>query len=134
MYFSLKKTEARWSRWVVPAVALLGGAGYFLANWLGGNPSLGLVMFAVMVAYTALLVLGGRSELVRVLRGQPTDERYRAFDLRASAIAGGVVLIALLGCGIYELARGEDGQPYTLLVALGGASYIAALLWLRVRS
>ena len=130
----MKKSEAGWSRWIVPAVALLGGAAYLIANWLGGNIPLGLAMFAVMVAYTALLVLGGRSELVRVLRGQPTDERYRTFDLRASAFAGGVVLVALLGGGLYELARGEDGQPYALLAALGGASYIAALLWLRVRS
>ncbi len=92
----MKRTESRWSRWVVPALALLGGAAYLLANWFGGNLALGLVMFAVMVAYAAVLVLGGRSELIRLLRGQPIDERYRAFDLRASALAGGILLVALL--------------------------------------
>lgn len=130
----MKKTEAGWTRWIVPAVALLGGAGYLVANWIGGNFTLGLAMFAVMAAYASLLLLGGRSELIRLLRGQPIDERYRAFDLRATAFAGGVVLVALLGGGLYEMARGEDGQPYAILTAIGGGSYIVALLWLRIRS
>ena len=118
----------------VQAVALVAGLAFLIAAWLGGKPLLGVAMLAIMVAYVALLALGGRSELVRVLRGQHADERYRTFDLRAPAFAGSVVLITVLGLFIRELVRGGDGGPYSALAALGGLSYIAALLWLRFRS
>lgn len=130
----MEKNETRWSKWVVPGLALALGGGYFLASWRGGNAALGAAMFAIMAAYAALLVAGGRSEVVRVLRGQPPDERYRSFDVRATAFAGVVTIVALIGGFLYELARGGDGQPYSLLLAVAGVSYLAALLWLRHRS
>jgi hypothetical protein len=119
---------------VVPALGLAGGVVALIASWLGGQPILGVVLFAIMAAYVAVLMVGGRSELVRMLRGQHADERYESFDLRATAFAGVVMLVALFGCFLYELVRGEDGQPYSALAALGGFSYLTALLWLRVRS
>ncbi len=70
-----------------------------------------------MVGYGILLLVGGRSEILRVLRGQAPDERYRMFDLRASAITGTVTLSVLTGGFFYELARGHDGNPYGLILA-----------------
>lgn len=121
-------------RWVVPGVALLIGLAYLLANWIGGNLMLGMVMFAVMALYATLLLAGGRSELVRVLRGQPPDERYRFFDLRATAFAGVVTMLILLGGFLFELSRGGDGQPYSALLAMAGVSYLVGLIWLGYRS
>lgn len=130
----MEKDGSRRPRWVVPILALLGGGAYFLANWIAGNPGLGGAMFAIMAVYAALLLLGGRSDVVRVLRGQPADERYRSFDLRATACAGTVTILVMLGAFLYELAQGEDGQPYSLLCAVAGVSYVTSLLWLRWRS
>ena len=115
-------------------VALLGGAAMFVAAWIGGAPDLGAGMFGIMAAYAAVLLAAGRSEVVRVLRGQPPDERYRSFDLRATAFTGTVIIFAVIGGFLLELAKGEDLQPYSLLGMVGAASYLGSLLWLRWRS
>lgn len=121
-------------KWAVPLLCLILGVAYLVAFWLGGNLGAGIGGLAVMVAYGALLLAGGRSETIRTLRGQPIDERWQMFDLRASAFAGTIVITVLIGGFLYEMARGQDGNPYSLLAAVAGISYIAALLWLRWRS
>ena len=120
--------------WAVPLFCLLLGLAFLVAFWLGGTPGAGLGPFAVMAAYGTLLLVGGRSEIVRVLRGQPPDERYRMFDLRAGAITGTVTLSVLIGGLFYELAQGRDGNPYGLILAIAGVTYLAALAVLRWRS
>jgi hypothetical protein len=40
----------------------------------------------------------------------------------------------VLGAFLYEIARGNDGAPYTWLAAVAGISYLAALLVLQRRS
>ncbi|MBA2441518.1 MAG: hypothetical protein H0V53_03825 [Rubrobacter sp.] len=49
-------------------------------------------MMAVMVVYGAVLLLGDRSEVVRLLWSEPSDERWQAFDVRASAAVGLLLL------------------------------------------
>ena len=121
-------------RWAAPLLCLLMGFAFLVAFWIAGNPGAGLGPFAVMVGYGVLLLVGGRSEIVRVLRGQAPDERYRMFDLRASAITGTVTLSILIGGFFYELARGNDGNPYGLILGIAGVTYLASLFWLRWRS
>lgn len=120
--------------WLVPALALALGGAYFVAAWIRGDLELGVVLFAIMAGYAILLLVGGRFDVVSVLRGQPTDERYRSFDLRASAFAGLVTIMISIGGLLYELARGQDLQPFVTLCAVAGASYIAALIWLHWRA
>lgn len=125
----------RASRWTVPAVALALGGAMLAAAWVGGKPGLGTAMLAIMAAYAALLLLlGGRSDVVGVMRGQPADERYRSFDLRATAFAATVMAAVIIVGFLYELARGGDGEPYSLFGFVFLVSYVAALLWLRWRS
>lgn len=124
----------RLGKWILPGFLLLIGGVYFLASWIGGNFVLGVGMFVIVATYAALLLLGGRIEFLRALRGQFDDERYRSFDLRASAYAGLVTILAMLGGFVYELTQGKDGQPYSLLCAVFGVSYLMALIWLRWRS
>jgi hypothetical protein len=130
----LEKNKAESKKWAVPLLCLLIGLVYLGAFWLGGNPGAGLGGLAIMVGYGSLLLAGGRSDIVRVLRGQPADERYRSFDLRATAFAGVVTIFVLIGGFVYEVARGQDGQPFSLLGFVAAVSYLAALLWLRHRS
>ena len=87
-----------------------------------------------MNAYGVLLLVGSRSEIVRVLRGQPSDERYRRFDLRAAAISGSGTLAVLIGGLFYGLAQGRDGNLYGLILSLAGVTYLVALAVLRWRS
>ena len=119
----------------MPVVAVALGGAMMAAAWAGGKPGLGAGMLAIMGGYAALLLLlGGRSGVVGVMGGRPADERYRSFDLRATAFAATVVAVVVVGGFLYELARGGDGQPYSLLGFVFLVSYVGALLWLRWRS
>ena len=120
--------------WAVPLACVVLGFVFLAVLWVSGNPGAGLGSLAVMVGYGLLLLLGGRSEIVRTLRGQAPDERYGMFDLRASAITGTVTLAVLVGAALYELARGQDPSPYVLIIAIAAVTYLATLLWLRWRS
>jgi hypothetical protein len=89
---------------------------------------------ASMLLFTGWRVLAARrSETVKgLLDGR--DERITSIDLKATAFAGGVVLITIIGAFVVEIARGQDGLPYSWLGALGGVSYIGAVVALRFRS
>ncbi len=50
-----------------------------------------------MTIVSALLLAGGRSEVVRLLRGQPTDEMWKSFDARASLFASFILIMAMVG-------------------------------------
>ena len=121
-------------RWAAPLVGLTIGVAYLIAAWVSGNPILGLEMLAIMLLFTGGMVLAARrSETVKgLLDGR--DERITSIDLKATAFAGGVVLITIIGAFVVEIARGQDGLPYSWLGALGGVSYIGAVVALRFRS
>jgi hypothetical protein len=70
---------------------------------------------------------------VRGLRGDGRDERFRQIDIHATALAGLAVIFAVIVAFIVELARGHDGNPYGWLGAIGGITYIAAIIVFRIR-
>jgi drug/metabolite transporter (DMT)-like permease len=121
------------SRWWMPAVSLVLGGLVLAAMWIGGNRDDGLRAFALFVALAALFAFGGRSETLRGLGGPGRDERWQMIDLRASAFAGFVVIVVLTGSWLWELAHGEDGDPYSQIMAKGGLSYLLAIAFLRWR-
>jgi hypothetical protein len=45
-----------------------------------------------------------------------------------------VLVVVLTGCIAFTLARGETTSPYTALMAVGGISYVIALVALRNHS
>ncbi len=114
-----------------------GGGGVLdtgVAFALGGQPQVGLGAFGVTAAYAVLLVLfGGRSETMGVLRGTPTDERLASFNLAATAAAGTVAIIVALAGFLWQVAPGESATQFVLVAAAAGVSYLAALLWFRWR-
>ena len=122
-------------KWVLPLLSLLIGIAYLLAATVGGKPQLGLEMFGIMAAFAVgIVVLGGRSETIRGLRGDERDERFAMLDLRATAYTALVLILAILGGFIYEIARGRGGAPYFWLGALAGVTYLVCVIVLRFRS
>ncbi len=120
-------------RWLTPAVALLIGVAYLVAGLLGDNTGFGIFGLVVMVATGVLfLVLGRFSETAAGLRDR-NDERINRIDREASLYSGMVVLLAVIGMFVVEIARGQDGSPYYQLGALGGVTYLVALVVLRYR-
>ena len=121
------------TKWFMPLFAVALGAIVFLAQWIGGDPRSGLVSFAILAGAGLVLLLGGRSETIRGLRGDGRDERFRQIDIHATALAGIAVITAVIIAFLVELARGHNGDPYSWLGAIGGITYIAAVIIFRIR-
>ena len=121
------------TKWFLPLFAVALGAIVFVAQWIGGDPHSGLVSFAILAGAGLLLLLGGRSETIRGLRGDGHDERFRMIDIHATALAGVAVIYAVIVMFVIELARGHNGNPYGWLGAIGGITYIAAIIIFRIR-
>jgi len=122
------------SRWWMPAFSLFLGLLILFAYWVGGRPLQGFLGLCVMVGLAAVLLFGSRSETLRGLGGPGRDERWAMIDTRATAFAGLVLIAAVLGRWLVEVARGDDGNPYTQLGAVAGLAYIVAVAWMRFRS
>ena len=69
------------SKWFLPVFACALGLVMLAAESIGGHPAAGLGSLAIMVAFGALVLLGGRSETIRGLRGDGRDERFRQMDV-----------------------------------------------------
>jgi hypothetical protein len=122
------------SRWWMPSVCLFLGALMFAAFAIGDHAGEGVVPFAIMAALAAMFAFGARSETLQGLGGPDRDERWELIDLRATALSGFATILFVIGGFLYEVANGEDGQPWSLIGAIAGLSYIAAVVLIRRRS
>jgi hypothetical protein len=121
------------SKWFMPLLCLGLGAGMFVASWLGGHPGAGAVSLGLMAGFgLVLLLVARRSETIRGLTfGR--DERFAQIDLRATAVAGLAVIVALIAAWLAAVAHGQSGNPYGWLLAIAGLAYIAAVAFFRWR-
>src|SRR5215475_14520398 len=111
------------SKWFMPVFSLGLGIAILLASWIGGHPGLGVYGLAVMAGCGLLLLVGGRSETIRGLRGDGRDERFAQIDLRATAFAGLTLIVALIVAWLVQIAEGRSGRPYDWLLAVSGLAY-----------
>lgn len=119
--------------WVIPLAAVAIGIAYLVAGIVGGDTAFGVIGLGVMLAAGAAFVVAARwTETARGLMDR-RDERISAIDQSATTFAGLCVLAAVLVMFVVEIARGDDGQPYSALGAVGGVAYVASLVWLRFR-
>jgi hypothetical protein len=116
-----------------PIFGVLMGVVYLVALSVGGQPLFGVVALAIMVAFSLALLLARRhSETVRGLLDH-RDERISAIDLRATAVTALAMIAVVLIAFVVQIARGRSGWPYDMIGAVGGLSYVAAVIWLRIR-
>ena len=129
------QTTTRTSRkyLATPILGVLIGVVYLVALSVAGNPVDGVIAFGVMVTFSAALLLARRrSETVRGLLDH-RDERISAIDLRATAITALALIAVILVAFVVQIARGQSGWPYSMLGFVGGVSYVAAVICLRIR-
>lgn len=121
------------SKWFLPLFCMGLGIVILAASWLGGQLGAGLISLAILAGFGLLvLLLTGRSETIRGLTiGR--DERFVQIDLRATAIAGLILMITLIVAWLVEIARGHSGSPYDWLLAISGLAYILAVAFFRWR-
>ncbi|HEY7706112.1 MAG TPA: hypothetical protein VH968_02950 [Gaiellaceae bacterium] len=122
------------TKWFLPGFAVLLGLVFFAGFWIGDDRGSALWSLGVMTVFGALILAGGRFELVRGLRGDGRDEYWARMDLHATALAGLTAITAILVMCLWEWAHGRDGSPYVQLGALSGVAYLLALGFLRWRS
>jgi len=122
------------SRWWMPGLSLFIGALMLGAFAIGDNLGEGVISFGVMALLAAVFAFGGRSETLRGIGGPGRDERWAMIDLRATAMAGFVTIVFVLGAWLVEVARGHDGSPYARISAIAGLAYILSVALLRWRS
>ncbi len=121
------------SRWFMAVLCLGLGLVLLAVNWLGGQLAWGIVSLAILTAFGLLIsLLAGHSETVRGLTTR-RDERFAQIDLRATAVAGLVVLCTLMVAWLVAVAQGRSGHPYDWLVAISGFTYLLALAFFRWR-
>jgi hypothetical protein len=102
------------------------------ANWAGGHPGPGPSGLAVMAAFGAFLLLAAGNETVRGLT-TGRDERFAQIDLRATAVAGLVLITTLIVAWLADVAQGRTGSPCYWLAATGGLACILAVAFFRWR-
>ena len=127
------KRDVMHSKWTTPAFSVVMGLVLLGANIVGHQPVLGLWSLGILVLFGGVVLLGGRSETIRGLRGDGRDERFAMLDLQATAMAGLALMVAVIIAFIVEVAQGHSGEPYDWLGAIGGLAYLAAVIVLRVR-
>jgi hypothetical protein len=64
----------------------------------------------------------------------PRPPSLAQIDLRATALAGLVLIIALIVSWLVQVAQGHSGSPYDWLCAIGGLSYALGVAFFRWRS
>jgi hypothetical protein len=120
--------------WFLPVFSGALGVACLAAFWIGGEPGTGLWSLGVMLALALVFAVGGRFDLIRGLRGDGRDEYWARIDVHATALAGIVVICAVIVMCLWEWAHGRDGSPYAQLGAIGGVAYVLAIAGLRLRS
>jgi len=109
------------------------GIVYLITGWVGDDLHFGVVGLGIMIVFAVLVLLAGRfSETVAGLLDR-RDERINSIDTQATVFAGMAVLLAVLAGFVVEIARGQDGSPYSALGAIGGVAYVMAIAVLRWR-
>jgi hypothetical protein len=126
-------TKLTKNKWFLPIFSVALGVLILVAEWIGGHRRAGIYSLIAMTVFGLLILVGGRSETVRGLRGDGRDERFRMMDITASAFAGIVLIAVLIGLWCLELARGHDGNPYGQLLAVGGVAYLVGIVVIRFR-
>jgi len=130
----MKATALRGRRAVTAGILLVAGAAVAVGVWKSGDHgfAVALLIFYVLCAVIAYVWSAGSGDVAAILR-VGGDERQRGMDLRATAFSGMAMGAACLIGAVLDLAGGGDGNPYAWLCAVGGASYVVALAWIKRR-
>ncbi|WP_131741522.1 ABC transporter permease [Actinomadura roseirufa] len=111
------------SRWAVPGLVL--GAGVVVGAVLAadGRRGTALVALAALAGYALYLAYRRNEPTLPLGEGFGSGHRARA-HLRAAAMTGDVLTVAVVGAIVVQALRGADVTPYAWLAALAGITYL----------
>ena len=85
------------TKWFLPLFSVALGLLFLGALWAGGEREAGIESLVIMSVLGLIFLLGGRSDLIRGLRGDGRDEYWQRIDVHATALAGNVLIVAIIG-------------------------------------
>lgn len=116
----MTKREPRW--WFV-AYALGLGVIFAGAALVGGETALAVLAIPVFA------IFGGAMAMTPwgTLRSKSQDEREQTIGKDATIVSYYATITVVIAGFLLEVARGEDGQPWSLIGFVGGLSFVVAL-------
>ena len=117
------------------AVGLLGGLLIAVGSLRQGAPIWSAVLgFAILAGYAGLLfVFQARDDTIGTLAGNPADERWSLIHSRAMELAATCAAVAAVGGYLVTEFAGKDNWQFALMAVVVGLSYLAGVIWFRVR-
>ncbi|WP_030167614.1 hypothetical protein [Spirillospora albida] len=112
-------------RWAVPGLVL--GAGVVVGSLLAADGRYGtaLVALAALAVYSGHLAYRRNDPVLPFGEGFGSGHRART-HLRAAALTGDVLTVAVVGALVVEALRGADITPYVWLGGLAVTTYLLA--------
>ncbi len=120
--------------WVAPVLIGVVAVVTFVAFWIGGQPGPGGVWAGITLGLGLVVVLGSRSDTMRILGGADDDERTRGLEHRATSAMGMVLVATLAVLFLASGIRGDSGLVYGLLLLVAETTRLAALAILSRRN
>ena len=105
-------TAVHKTKWFLPLFSVGLGLVCMAALWAGGERGVGVQALVIMSVLGLVFLVGGRSDMVRGLRGDGRDEYWQRIDVHATALAGNVVIAAIIG----HVPLGVGARPQRLAV------------------
>jgi hypothetical protein len=123
------------NNWNVQLIAMLAiTAAVFGVFWAAEGIEDAWPGAAILIGFIAILHVGrGRSDTLTVMSGVG-DERTRSLYTRAVAFVGSVMAFLLPGWWLVTVAQGDPNTTLTVLCAIFGVTFIAAVAVLARRS
>jgi 4-amino-4-deoxy-L-arabinose transferase-like glycosyltransferase len=123
------------NNWNVQLIGMLGiAAAVFAVFWAAEGLEEAWPAAAILLGFIAILHFGrDRSDTLNVMSGVG-DERTRSLYTRAVAVAGSVMAFLLPGWWLVTVAQGDPDRTLTVLCAVFGFTFIAAVAVLARRS
>ena len=114
-------------RWAVPGLVLCAGLVVGVVLAVDGRTGTAVVALAALAGYAAYLAYRRNEPALPFSEGFGSGTRARA-HLRAAAMTGAVLTVAVVGALIVQSLRGADITAYAWLAALAGATYLLSAL------
>jgi hypothetical protein len=123
-------TVHRYRRWAGPALILAFGLAVFAVSLTWKHVDDGVWALGLSIFFAGALAAGGRSELVRAMRGDG-DERAAHITSTTNLIVLNLAgLVAVVGA-VLEQASGVHWGPWTLACVIGGGVYFVVFVAVR---
>ena len=125
---------SRYPRLVAPVTTAVLGSAIAIGAWIGAGWGPALVIeMGTIVGAVGYFVLGGGDTDLGALFGSRPDERQASLDMRATALAGKVLIVVAIGGVVVAIATGTAVWPFLLFCFVGAAAYLLGLVKYRNR-